>query len=287
MAFPYEKQFRHYLTNKRVLADSTQQDICSDVERLFAHLRQFNSVYRLNPSLSNIEESDVRDYLNMLQVKREIKNSTYNKTLTHLNVYFTFLFTHKLSTSLPTISLKGLKKETEQVVPLNWADELEDCLKNQQLTLYTRMVLLCLSHFYTISEIIQPGFYKVLASETFNSFEQTFIDEFNRGTSELKRRQNCEDLFLKQRINLLEPCVTLPGIHKYLKKDQKLTDLRLIPQKLYQANVLNFIKQNQQLVDADLCKAMHLAPDSLNYYRMKLSILESTKEAGEKVPFSS
>lgn len=129
MAFPYEKQFRHYLTNKRVLADSTQQDICSDVERLFTHLRQFNLVYRLNPSLSNIEESDVRDYLNMLQVKREIKNSTYNKTLTHLNVYFTFLFTHKLSTSLPTISLKGLKKETEQVVPLNWADELEDCLK--------------------------------------------------------------------------------------------------------------------------------------------------------------
>lgn len=91
MEFPYEKQFRHYLTNKRVLADSTQQDICSDVERLFTHLRQFNLVYRLNPSLSNIEESDVRDYLNMLQVKREIKNSTYNKTLTHLNVYFTFL----------------------------------------------------------------------------------------------------------------------------------------------------------------------------------------------------
>lgn len=57
------------------------------------------------------------------------------------------------------------------------------------------MILLCLSHFYTISEIIQPGFYKVLASETFNSFEQTFIDEFNQGTSELKRRQNCEDLF--------------------------------------------------------------------------------------------
>lgn len=73
MEFPYEKQFRHYLTNKRVLADSTQQDICSDVERLFTHLRQFNLVYRLNPSLSNIEESDVRDYLNMLQVKREIK----------------------------------------------------------------------------------------------------------------------------------------------------------------------------------------------------------------------
>ena len=111
MAFPYEKQFRHYLTNKRVLADSTQQDICSDVERLFTHLRQFNLVYRLNPSLSNIEESDVRDYLNMLQVKREIKNSTYNKTLTHLNVYFTFLFTHNLSTSLPT-----LKKSAADVV---------------------------------------------------------------------------------------------------------------------------------------------------------------------------
>ena len=81
--------------------------------------------------------------------------------------------------------------------------------------------------------------------------------------------------------------MTLPGIHKYLKKDQKLTDLQLIPQKLYQANVLNFIKQNQQLVDADLCKAMHLAPDSLNYYRTKLSMLESTKEAEKKVPFSS
>lgn len=273
MAFPYEKQFRHYLTNKRFLADSTQQDICSDVERLFTHLRGFNRVYQLNPSLSNITEADVRDYLNMLQVKRKIKNSTYNKTLTHLNVYFTFLFTNGLSTSLPTVAIKGLKKKTGQDVPLDWADSLQEYLEDSRLTLYTRMVLLCLARFYTVSEIVSPGFFRVLATDKFSGFEQDFVDRFMEGTSELRRRQNCEELFPKQRINLTEPCVTLPGIHKYLKKDQKYLDLRLVPQKLYQANVLNFIRKHQDMPDEKLCSVTHLEAGSLNYYRSMLASL--------------
>ena len=103
----------------------------------------------------------------MLQVKREIKNTTYNKYLTHLNVYFTFLFNERLSTSLPTLPLKGLKRSKNDLVPVNWQEELSLLLENNDLSYYTRATLLFISHYYTITEILQSGFYQILDTKNF------------------------------------------------------------------------------------------------------------------------
>lgn len=274
MSFPYEKRFRHYLATKRILERNTQDDICRDVADLFNYLRHFNSLYQKDPDLSKLEESDIRDYLNMLQTKRGIKPTTYNKVLTHLNVYFSFLFSEKLSKSMPTLALKGLKRPQNSPVPLTWQTDLHLLLENDQLSYYTRLMLLLLAHYYPINEILRPGFYQILQTEKFTPEEEKFLEDFRSYIAPRQLRQQSDDLFLKQRFNLAEPQLTLPALHKYLKADQEVCHLPLAPRKLYQAATFNYIKTNQNATDQELCERLRLDGTSLNYYRQELHKLD-------------
>lgn len=267
MDFPYADRFSHYLKQDRLLADNTINDINHDVADLFNYLRHFNVLYQVNPDLDQLEETDIRAYFNMLQVERNIKNTTYNKVLTHLTTYFNFLFQNKLTTSLPTIGLKGLKRQTDDSLPLNWVDQLPLLLSDDSLSYYGRLVLLLTSHFYTVKEMLQPGFYQVLDRESWLDFEQAFLAEFKNHQTDLQARQNSLELFLKQRLNLANPTLTLPALHKYLKQDQAQLSFSFKPSQLYQNAVCYFLVSHQDLSDQQLATRLRLDLTSLNYYR--------------------
>ena len=267
MDFPYADRFSHYLKQDRLLADNTINDINHDVADLFNYLRHFNVLYQVNPDLDQLEETDIRAYFNMLQVERNIKNTTYNKVLTHLTTYFNFLFQNKLTTSLPTIGLKGLKRQTDDSLPLNWVDQLPLLLSDDSLSYYGRLVLLLTSHFYTVKEMLQPGFYQILDRESWLDFEQAFLAEFKNHQTDLQARQNSLDLFLKQRLNLANPTLTLPALHKYLKQDQAQLSFSFKPSQLYQNAVCYFLVSHQDLSDQQLATRLRLDLTSLNYYR--------------------
>ena len=145
MDFPYKERFINYLKNDRFLADSTIKDLTEDVQRLFNYLRENNPTYQSTADLNQITELEIKEYLSWLQIQHQIKNSTYNKILTHLNSYFIFLFQNGLATTLPTIGIKGMKK-SKSTPPaketINWTKKLPDYLANDQLAYYTRMTLL-------------------------------------------------------------------------------------------------------------------------------------------------
>lgn len=267
MNFPYAKRFRYYLQNDRMLENSTINDIEHDVDDLFNYLRKFNVLYQNNPDLSDLEETDIKTYFNMLQLNRNIKNTTYNKVLTHLNTYFIFLFQNKLSNSLPTIALKGLKRTKESTIRLDWTNSITEYLTDENLSYYTRMVLLLISHFYTITEILQPNFYQVVARENFADSELKFLTAYNSFLAPLQKKQGTSNLFLKQHINLADPCLTLPALHKYLKKDQPKINIALQPRQLYQNAICYFIISHQELSDSTLSNRLRLQSASLNYYR--------------------
>lgn len=267
MSFPYQERFTNYLASELFLADSTINDLVNDVERFFKYLRQENSNYINNPSVLNLSELDVKEYLGFLQIQKNIKNSTYNKILTHLNKYFIFLFQNQLITSLPTLSLKGLTKNNSSQKLTDWTQNIELYLKDFQLSFYTRLTLLLLSHYYTITEIIEPSFYKVLTVENWNPTEKDFLNQFNHFHQKYEQLQQSKSLFLKEKINLAQPALSLAGLHKVLKKDQGKIDIELKPSKLYQSAVLDFINKNQTLTDDELCQHLRLTIESLAYYR--------------------
>lgn len=272
MSFPYEKRFILYLRNERFLEENTIADLTRDITRFFNYLRQNNPNYRDSLKVSSISSNDIKEYLNTLSITNNIKNTTYNKMLTHINTYFKFLFINNLSPVLPTLSIKGRKRTVNKTNDLAWTEKLAEYLVDDNLSLYTRMTLLLISHFYTIKEILQKDFYQELNKIEFTNFEYEFINLFNEEILNLQQRQHTHDIFLKKRLDIVSPQLTLPGLHKYLKKDQKNIDIKLSPRELYQNVVCYFILNNQNLSDTQLIQRLRLEDlTSLNYYRQKSS----------------
>lgn len=270
MDFPYKERFINYLKNNRLLANSTVKDLTEDVQRLFNYLRENNPTYQSTADLNQITELEIKEYLSWLQIQRQIKNSTYNKILTHLNSYFVFLFQNGLATTLPTIGMKGMKKR--KATPpakgtVNWTKNLADYLANDQLAYYTRMTLLLTAHSFTTAEFIQSDFYRQLNEINWHPFEAEFLKQFAKEHETAVKLQHSKAIFLKERINLANPTLSLAGLHKILKKDQPKVDLPLKPSVLYQNAILNYIHHHQNLSDERLMHDLRLSRESLNYYR--------------------
>lgn len=270
MDFPYKERFINYLKNNRLLANSTVKDLTEDVQRLFNYLRENNPTYQSTADLNQITELEIKEYLSWLQIQRQIKNSTYNKILTHLNSYFVFLFQNGLATTLPTIGMKGMKKR--KATPpakgtVNWTKNLADYLANDQLAYYTRMTLLLTAHYFTTAEFIQSDFYRQLDEINWHPFEAEFLKQFAKEHETAVKLQHSKAIFLKERINLANPTLSLAGLHKILKKDQPKVDFPLKPSVLYQNAILNYIHHHQNLSDERLMYDLRLSRESLNYYR--------------------
>ncbi|MFL2029333.1 site-specific integrase [Loigolactobacillus zhaoyuanensis] len=270
MAYPYQKNFQHFLAEKE-LAEITIAEYSRTLEDFFTYLQRFNWAFSSDPSLDNILENDIRDYLSMLLSQRELKNDTYNKILSHLNGYFKFLFTHELIAHYPTVGLKGLSKETLQpTIDFTWLDQLAAHLQNQQLSFYTRALLLFSAHGFTSQEMLAPDFYTIAAELSFNATEHVFMQAFHDYLQPRQLLQNSAELFLKTRLDRQHPRLSAPALHKYLKKDAPLLDFALTPQKLHQGYILHYLIQHRAASQTELQQQLRLDPASLDYYRSLL-----------------
>lgn len=264
-AYPYQEIFERYL-NRQELAQPTIAEYRSVLTDLFNFLSNFNASYQVDHRVATLLDRDVEQYLAMLVNQRQVTNGTYNKMLSHINIYFKYLFTHDLITHYPTLTLKGKSHDDLKAPTTKWLHLMPTILANQQLAVYTRFTLLLSSRFYTISEFLTPGFYQQLNPKSFNPSEQTFWQDYQQFIRPLQKRQHSQDLFLKQRL-AGDPHLTAAGLHKYLKPDEKLLGFSLTPTRLYQSAILDFLLQHPSLSDQQLSEKLRLDPQSLTYYR--------------------
>lgn len=264
-AYPYQDTFEQYL-HRQELASATIAEYRSVLIDLFNFLSAFNAGYQADHRVATLLDRDVEEYLAMLVNQRQVTNGTYNKMLSHINIYFKYLFTHDLIAHYPTLELKGKSRELLKAPTTKWLHLMPDILANTQLSVYTRLTLMLTSHFYTVKEFLQPGFYQQFNPAELSSNEQQFWDEYQRFIQPLQVRQHSRDLFLKQRLDG-QPQLTVAGLHKYLKPDEKLLGFTLTPTRLYQSAIVDFLMQHPKLSDAELGERLRLDPQSLDYYR--------------------
>lgn len=264
-AYPYQETFERYL-HQRELAQPTIAEYRSVLTDLFNFLSNFNAGYQADHRVATLLDRDVEQYLAMLVNQRQVTNGTYNKMLSHINIYFKYLFTHDLITHYPTLTLKGKSHDDLKAPTTKWLHLMPTILANQQLAVYTRLTLLLSSRYYTISEFLTPGFYQQLNTRDFNANERTFWQVYQQFIQPLQERQHSSDLFLKQRLDG-DPHLTAAGLHKYLKPDEKLLGFSLTPTRLYQSAVIDFLLQHPSLTDQQLGQKLRLDPQSLTYYR--------------------
>lgn len=264
-AYPYQEVFERYL-NRQELAQPTIAEYRSVLTDLFNFLSNFNAGYQADHRVATLLDRDIEQYLAMLVNQRQVTNGTYNKMLSHINIYFKYLFTHNLITHYPTLMLKGKSHDDLKAPTTKWLHLMPAILANRQLAVYTRLTLLLSSRYYTISEFLTPGFYQQLNTADFKDDERAFWQEYQQFIRPLQERQHSQDLFLKQRL-AGDPHLTAASLHKYLKPDEKLLGFALTPTRLYQSAILDYLLQHPNLSDQQLVKKLRLDPQSLNYYR--------------------
>lgn len=263
--YPYQDSFTKHLSSKD-LSEVTIDEYNKILTELFNYLSEFNKGYQSDHRVENLFNRDIEEYLNMLLNNRQISNSTYNKILSHINVYFNYLFTHNLNSNLPTIELKGLKKTSKEDVNVKLINELDSILTNNNVHFYSRMTMLLTSKGYKSEEFLQTGFYKQLDSINFTENELIFKTSFDEFIKPIQKKQRSSDIFLKQRLSK-QPNITIQGLHKYLKPSEDVLNMSLNPSTLFQSYIVFYIQKNPNLNDIDLSTHLNLDLSSINYYK--------------------
>lgn len=263
--YPYQDSFEKNLLSKD-LSKVTIDEYNKILAELFNYLSEFNKGYQSDHRVENLFNRDIEAYLNMLLTNRQISNSTYNKILSHINVYFNYLFTHNLNSNLPTIELKGLKKASKEDINVKWINELDSILMNNNVHFYARMTMLLTSKGYKSEEFLQKGFYKQLSSIDFNENELKFKSSFDEFIKPIQEKQSSSDIFLKQRLSE-QPNITIQGLHKYLKPSEDFLNISLNPSTLFQSYIVFYIQKNPNLNDIELSTHLNLDLSSINYYK--------------------
>lgn len=263
--YPYQDSFEKNLLSKD-LSKVTIDEYNKILAELFNYLSEFNKGYQSDHRVENLFNRDIEAYLNMLLTNRQISSSTYNKILSHINVYFNYLFTHNLNSNLPTIELKGLKKASKEDINVKWINELDSILMNNNVHFYARMTMLLTSKGYKSEEFLQKGFYKQLSSIDFNENELKFKSSFDEFIKPIQEKQSSSDIFLKQRLSE-QPNITIQGLHKYLKTSEDVLNISLNPSTLFQSYIVFYIQKNPNLNDIELSTHLNLDLSSINYYK--------------------
>ena len=264
-SYPYQDAFNRTL-RQRSMAQATQDEYNATLTDFFKYLENFNPTYQRDHRVNQLQTPDVEQYLAMLVDARQIQNQTYNKVLSHLNVYFKFLFSHHWTPYLPTLDLKSKPKQAPQPLNYRWVDDLDQLLADGRLHVYTRLTLLLVAQGYPVQAFLQPHFTAKLDPHDWSPAAQRFLTELRAFLAPLQQRFQSNDWFLKQRA-AADPHLTLPGLHKYLKPDEAVVGFALSPTVLYQGYLVNYLRRHPQLSDREAVAALHLEPDSIDYYR--------------------
>lgn len=272
--YPAEKGFTTYLTHQG-LSQVTIASYGQTIQQLITYLAA-NRPRAVADALDHVTTNDLRAYLSYLQDERHITMNTYNKTLAQLNRYFTYLFENHLISNYPTLPLHGRAvKNHPRAHRGEWLSKLPRILADDQVSFYTRLTLLIIAHGFTVAEFLQPGFWQTWATvKPTIPGEQEFRHAFAAFHQLLVDRQQCQDLFLKQRTNLNKPQLTNPALHKYLKADERYLGLSLKPAQLHQDYLLTQLAAMAGQSNNQIMARLHLDPASLLYYQRLLTKLQ-------------
>ncbi len=266
MQYPYQQPFRSFLKAKQKSA-ITIDNYDAAVAQFFTFLVDQGR----SSKLRDITENDVRAYLAALQDYQSITISTYNKLLSQLNSYFSYLLSHHITNNLPTLTIHGKAVTPVSGINTKWLFQLDTILADEHIHFYTRLTLLLCSRGFTVHEFLQPGFERIWNQLKMNSSaEKAFKQSFTGFITPLQEKQQSSQIFLKQRFDSLNPGLTNAGLHKYLRRDQDYLGFSCAPKYLHQAYVLHYLAAHRKETDQELERHLNLDPASLSYYRHRL-----------------
>jgi hypothetical protein len=134
------------------------------------------------------------------------------------------------------------------------------------LSVYTRLLILIISKGFNYKEALAPDFYRKFNQLDFNQDEQQFLDTYKTYIAPFRSFWDDQNLFLSRNKAANTPLLTVPALHRDLKRDSESTGLDLAPKKLYTTFILLALS-TKELSDDQLRALDALDTASVLYYR--------------------
>ncbi|WP_125763822.1 phage integrase N-terminal SAM-like domain-containing protein [Companilactobacillus hulinensis] len=261
---PYLTGFNAYLKTRHISARA-HTEYMNSLNDFFSYTIQHNNDYKISEDIKDVHEMDVRHFKNFMLENLKLSPSTINKVISNLNVYFKYLFSLKRTPEIPTLNINSVEVPKQDDFPVEVFQNIPKYL-NSDLSIYTRLLILIISKGFTYKEALEPDFYIRFNQLHFTTLEKKFLESYQAFITPLRSHWNNQNLFLSRNKGANSPLLSVPALHRDLKRDSEATKLDLSPKKLYTTFILlalstkNLSEDQERALDA-------LETASLLYYR--------------------
>ena len=261
---PYLTGFEAYLKTRKI-SDKAHTEYMNSLTDFFNYTIQHNPDYKITEDIKDVHEMDVRLFKNFMLEELQLSASTINKVISNLNVYFKYLFSAKKTPEIPTLNINSVTVPKQSDFPVEVFLKLPYYLQ-ADLSVYTRLLILIVAKGFNYKEAMQAGFYQKFNQLDFDEDETKFLNLYRNYIEPYKTYWDNDNLFLSRNRGANSPLLTVPAIHRDLKRDSKATKLDLSPKKLYTTFILLALSTKE--LSADQQRALDaLDTPSLMYYR--------------------
>ncbi|RVU76852.1 site-specific integrase [Lactobacillus xujianguonis] len=165
MKYPYENEFFAYCKNEKKYTDRTMLIVTKSVASFWNYYQNGAD----DATLDNIQATDIQNYLNSLETNLGMKKNTINKYISHLKVYFTFLYSHHLIKNYPVIEINGRRFNRKHIYVINWMDKLPQIAQIDGIHPETVKMMLAIALGYLPDEVLKLRYSDVYSK--INSYE--------------------------------------------------------------------------------------------------------------------
>lgn len=261
---PYLTGFEAYLKTRKI-SDKAHTEYMNSLTDFFNYTIQHNPNYKITEDIKDVHEMDVRLFKNFMLEELQLSASTINKVISNLNVYFKYLFSAKKTPEIPTLNINSVTVPKQSDFPVEVFLKLPYYLQ-ADLSVYTRLLILIVAKGFNYKEAMQAGFYQKFNQLDFDEDETKFLNLYRNYIEPYKTYWDNDNLFLSRNRGANSPLLTVPAIHRDLKRDSEATKLDLSPKKLYTTFILLALSTKE--LSTDQQRALDaLDTPSLMYYR--------------------
>lgn len=255
--YPYQKEFDLYCKVQKHYADSTMLVVRKSVAIFWKYYVANSNV---EATINHVKSSDIQDFLNGLETKLGLKKNTINKYISHLKVYFTFLYTHHLIDSYPVVEINGRKFNRMHHYLINWMDKLPQIAQLDGIHPVTVKMMVGIALGYLPNEVLRLRYSDVIEQIKDSSLRQYIMKNVNFGISKdpylLGKKFGgyySSDYHLAQSVK---------ADRKIIGMDITLQDLRL--------SYVYSILSEKDLTDEELERKLRVNDKTLFYYRQNM-----------------
>lgn len=264
---PYLTGFEAYLKTRHI-SKKAHTEYMNSLTDFFNFTIQHNNDYKITENIKDVHEMDVRLFKDFMLDNLQLSASTINKVISNLNVYFKYLFSVKKTPEIPTLNINSVTVPKQSDFPVEVFLKLPQYLK-QDLSIYTRLLILIIAKGFNYKEALSADFYKKFNQMDFDDDEKEFLNLYKTYIEPYRSYWNNDNLFLSRNRGANSPLLTVPAIHRDLKKDSEVTSLDLSPKKLYTTFILLALSTHELSMDQQRALDALDTPSLMYYRRLK------------------